>query len=355
MWPLGSITRLFSSAEPQARPANLSAIRTKLSEWSVIEEVTTSSQMGPAVQKAYETAYKAAINRHHAAHSAFPATQAAVRATATPYSTTTDGEATGTTVRAFIHQLYFYTFVGFLLWCLFGAVRRRQWVFELREWFEEVAPQIPDTIAAFIGGLFALPFLAVQAVVRALIQNGLVLRAANSIREGYGRAKERVNQQGIRLRYNQETDTAYLRWQEAIISAGRYKKYVIVFSVLLWFASIIVNSQKYQSSERFMEWTELQRYMVEPIPEILFWQRKEEGSNSHYHWELDLPQAADLIVDDGEEIGLERSVAGGSISATETVGSVVEESTGGAFPPGEKERTPRTRIAFCSYCKQWHL
>lgn len=47
--------------------------------------------------------------------------------------------------------------------------------------------------------------------------------------------------------------------------------------------STMIKSQTDETIDVFMEWTQLQRYIGDPIPGYLFQQRLEYGSNSHYH------------------------------------------------------------------------
>ena len=274
------------------------------------------------------------------------------------YPGATTGHEMGA-VRILLLRLIWSTLLGFLLWCLFGVVRRREWHLTLRERIQLDGPVLLGWVRHGIRWLVILPFRLLNATVRGIARSEALRFSTNVIRERWIRMRDFVSWKMYYLRHNWLTDLFYLYYQQVINWVGQHKAVLIGSIFVTWWISAIIQ-QHNSTSIRFMKWPEVQRYVDKPLPEVLFWQRKESGSNSHYHRASSMVTEGSSSVDDIKESPALETV---TVTVTEvissklTADSVRERSTAGPLPLEEERevhRVPIEGIAFCHFCKQKH-
>ena len=242
--------------------------------------------MDPA--EVYKSAYDAGAGRH-ATRSALSAIQTSM-GVAAPTPNLTPGEAAEKVVYDIFINMLHYLLAAFFLWIVYDAVHWRRWAFDIGEWLEGADIHPWQLIITSVRALIMLPLLIIhltilllQFAVHAIAQNARVRFIDQATREGVIRAKNLCERSYDNFRYNSLNDAIYLQYQLCFNWVGNHKLQLIVCFVIIWFTSTFIDNNKNTLRDVFMEWTELQRYLDQPLPEILFWKPKEFGSNSHYH------------------------------------------------------------------------
>lgn len=243
-------------------------------------------EIDPEAVEAYLSASRAELQRH-ATRSAFSAIQTVMQATTPATNPMRDGEAVEKVVQRLAVKLLSkgmgWFAIAFLLWTLVDVVHWGEWAEEIEAWLQIIGPNISAIVVRIITFLLTLPVLLVGVIVRAIARSDVAIFAGNAIRESYFRTKDFIERKYIDFRYNSVRDAVFLRYQLVFNWLGNHKAHLAASFVFIWFVSSIIENKKSISTDTFMEWTELQRYINQPIPEILFRRPKEFGSNSHYY------------------------------------------------------------------------
>jgi hypothetical protein len=336
---LGRIPNVASLRAQADAASSSSAIPLKLSE------------MDLANRQAYFSAYGMGAARHGSLRT-FSAPTAAVRAGASASNSTT---MTGETAEKIVGRLLLdvllglakYSLVAFFLWCTVVFVPWRQLGQVLGEWLgailQEIAPQLRDGFA----GLLDLFVLLFRHIIHDITHHHWVIQARQATRERLIQTRQHFDHVIVNFRHHWLFATIYLHYQRVIIWIGRHKLHMIVFLVFVNLISTMVESQLNKSSEVFLKWTELQRYIEDPIPEYVFRQPKKDGSSSHYRREADWLHVSDDTVPRLAE----------SIPAPLTTTMPVQEDTAllsGAFAEETRQMLPGEQVEFCRHCRQEH-
>lgn len=307
------------------------------------------SKMDPALRQAYLSAYASAASRHNALSTA----ATAVRTSATAINNEHTPEKAELIVRKlFGPAIPFlkYLFFGLILWTICQVIPWNRTFLILEN---TAGPAIQDAVLTFLAGLWwlaCLPVLIAWKLVEAIVWHPWVGQARQSARERLQRAEDLIVREIENIRDNWRFDAARMLRQIIIHWIDRHKLQLIVFFVGIHLASTMMQSQT-NRTEVFVKWTELQQYIDDPLPQYLFRQRKEYGSNSHYHREINC--CPDVSVNHDEQVPR----LADDISVESITAKLLEEAATAPSEIGEEEKLSILRaaeVAFCQHCRQKH-
>ena len=125
-----------------------------------------------------------------------------------------------------------------------------------------------------------------QCILEAFFANYSVLHVRKPVRKpvrGYLTVVRYTTERMIdHMRCHWLLAVIYLHYQQVLNWLGRYKFRLIISMVGTHLLSTMIRSQL-NKVELFMCWTEIQRYIYDPIPDYVFRHCFHDGSTSHYH------------------------------------------------------------------------
>jgi hypothetical protein len=280
-----------------------------------------------------------------------------------------------------------YSLYAFLMWSAICFLPWRRMLWAFGEWAEATAREIAPQIRAGLRGWFDLFVLLLVHISRAATQNRWVVHARWAVGGWLARTSRAILHVIDNLRHHQLWDTIYLHYQLIVNWFGRRKLHLIVFIVGIHLLSSMFQSENNKTTEVFMKWSDLQQYIDTPIPEYLFRQRVEDGSNCHYQREASW-WPGNTNENHRVEHGLGRSISATPIATMpfaeaipptagvgrmeneqKETGPVVEISTApttttlpvvDALPSTEvygtekRQKLPGEMVVFCRHCRQEH-
>ena len=292
------------------------------------------SEMDPFGPEAYSNAYASHLNRH-GSRSLFSGAPAAMRTGASTSSTMMTGEKAEMIIYKLASEMFWalfkYSLYAFLMWSAICFLPWRRMLWAFGEWVEATARAIAPQMRAGLRGWLDLFVLLLIHIFRAITQNRWVLHARWAIGDRLVRTWRAFLHVSDNIRHHWVWDTIYLHYQLIVNWLGGRKLHLIVFIVGIHVLSTVFRGENNENQEVFMKWSDLQRYIDTPIPEYLFRQRLEYGSNCHYHWAepgLGSPiSATPLATMPFEEAILQSAGVGRTESEQNEPGLVVEIST----------------------------